>query len=257
MVFSARGGMVSERAPELSIVVPAHNEERRIAATLETYCREFSQSTEIIVVVNGCTDGTLDVVEQAVRTFPSVLKIVNIPEAVGKGGAVRQGFRGAKGVLIGFVDADAATSPQEFRRLVDSIGDDDGVIASRRKRGARVYNRSLWRTFVSTGFAAVTRRLFRLPYDDTQCGAKVFRHQVVTALLPKLQLHDMVFDVELLVLARAAGFRIREEPTVWYDRSSSAFLGRPSQVLRMSVMMFGSLVRLYQRARREHYLETR
>ncbi|MBI4093012.1 MAG: glycosyltransferase [Candidatus Kerfeldbacteria bacterium] len=248
------GGNSPQAAPELSIVVPAHNEEHRIAPTLRTYANHFAKRSEILVVLNGCTDRTLDVVAATSREFP-VIRAINIPEAVGKGGAVREGFRQSRGRLVGFVDADGATTPAEFARLIAMMDGADGLIASRWIDGAKVYHRtSVIRAMASRGFITLTRWLFKLPYHDTQCGAKIFTARFVREVLPRMRINDLTFDVELLLLGRSARFKIREVPTEWYDRSSPVLLGTPGRVFRTSLSMFMSLLSLYRRAVREHLL---
>lgn len=246
-------------SPRISIVIPAHNEERRIGPVLAAYALQFSREPgEIIVVLNGCTDRTIDVVREVQRSFPSAVKILDLPEAIGKGTAVRAGFRQALGAAVGFVDADGSTKPEEFRRLLDALDGYDVVIGSRWMPGAKVFNRtSVLRRLTSKGFLMMTRLLFGLPYHDTQCGAKWFRRAVVAAIAPRMKMKDMTFDVETLILARSSGFRIREVPTVWTDQSSPVLVGTPGRLVQTSVKMFWSLLRLYVRARRERLLSAK
>lgn len=155
----------------LSIIIPAHNEEKRIGETLAAYARFYGRGTEIIVVLNACKDNTLAVVKKGQVAFPFI-KYVDIAEAIGKGGAVREGFKRAKGDLIGFVDADMATSPQEFEKIIKEAEEADGAIASRYAPGASVKRTGL-RKVVSVGLRLSQKLLFNLPYYDTQCGAKI------------------------------------------------------------------------------------
>lgn len=241
--------------PKLTIVLPAHNEEQRIGPTLEKYAQHFSHDTELLVVLNGCRDRTIDVVKKASLDFPGIISIIDIPEAIGKGGAIREGFLRARGDLVGFVDADAATTPEEYERIVRSLDGYDGVVPSRWMRTSTVYNRtSSLRKIAGIGFRTITRFLFKLPYSDTQCGAKVFTRPLVEKVAPKLENRDMTFDVELLVLARSLGFRMREIPTVWTDKSGPVLYGTPSRFLKTSFTMLLSLLRLRRRAAREHLL---
>lgn len=240
---------------QVTIVIPAHNEAQRIGPTLEQYVRRFSKGTELLVVLNGCTDRTIDVVREYSRRFPEAVSFLDIPEAVGKGGAIRAGFMQAKGNLIGFVDADGATAPDEFERIIASLDGYDGVVPSRWLPASTVYRRtSILRKVAGIGFRTITRFLFRLPYSDTQCGAKIFTRSFVQAVAPRLKNRDMTFDVEMLLLARALGFRMREIPTVWTDKSAPVLYGTPGKFLKTSVTMFLSLLRLRRRAVREHLL---
>lgn len=241
-------------APNLTIVLPAHNEEHRIGPTLRDYLAYFNDSqTEFIVVLNGCTDRTAKVVADVQRRMKRTVKVIDVADAIGKGGAVRAGFLAARGRLVGFVDADGATTAEEYERLVQALGTADGVIASRWLPQSRVYNRtSPLRKVTSLGFVVIAKSLFGLPYRDTQCGAKVFRRKVITSIASSLVTQDMAFDVELLVRARAAGFTVKEVPTIWTDQTSSTVPSSPFKLARTSFRILRSLIHLARLSRRQH-----
>jgi len=233
--------------PRTTIVVPAYNEERRIAATLKAYLNGFDASVHCLVVVNNSQDRTLEIVHEVAQRFPGRVTALDIRTATGKGGAIVAGFRQAVGEIIGFVDADGATTPKEFARLLAGLNNPhvDGVIASRWHPQSRVEGRfSLLRRLATVGFRWFTKILFALPYHDTQCGAKVFRRSVITTILPSLRITNMAFDVELLYRARRAGFRVIEQPTVWIDQADSSSLGTWHGLLIESWRMFRALLRL-------------
>lgn len=229
----------------ISIIIPAYNEEKRIGQTLARYLDFFQKDKiEIITVLDGCQDNTIRVVQEYQAKSPEIIKYINIKKRGGKGAATRTGFQNAKGDLIGFVDADGATSPAEFKRLISEIDGADAVIASRWQKGARVENRTTLRKIVSLSFILIVKLLFWLPFADTQCGAKIFKKSVINKILSHLTVNNMVFDVEILYLAKHYGFRIKEIPTVWIDQSSSAFLGSPLSLLWKSLNMFFTLINL-------------
>ncbi|MGH9045988.1 MAG: hypothetical protein ACRDVW_01605, partial [Acidimicrobiales bacterium] len=119
-------------------------------------------------------------------------------------------------------DADCATPPSEFLRLVDAAEETDGAIAIRSHPASVLpVQRSLARRVDSWFFAALTRAVFKLPYSDTQCGAKVMRRHVVQDALPLLSARDFLFDVDLLLIANRLGYRLVEVPTVWLDQPGS------------------------------------
>ncbi len=226
------------KGPEYSVIIPAHNEEFRIRAVLESYAQEFYDS-EIIVVLNGCTDGTLAIVVASAERYSNV-RYLNIPNAVGKGGAVRAGFLLAKAPVVAYVDADGATSPNELRRLFGLLGNDDGVIASRWLRGSTIAAKQpLTRRIVSRVFNVCVRLLFGLPFRDTQCGAKVFRAEVLASNIAAVETSNLAFDVDLLFHLREGGFKVREVPTTWQDQTGSRV-----SVIAASPKMLGSIVRL-------------
>src|SRR6266851_6857074 len=185
----------------IDIVIPAHNEDRRIGRTLWAYRRRLSGSdVRFLVALDGCTDDTYEVVRSHAQDDPRVLAL-RYPK-LGKGGVLSEAFRQCDAPLIGFVDADCATPPGEFVRLAEVATRADGAIASRRHPSAVLAaRRPASRALTSLAFSAGVRRLFRLPYADTQCGAKVFRREVVHGVLPYLSARDFLFDVDLLLTA--------------------------------------------------------
>lgn len=205
----------------LDIVIPAHNEEGRIGRTLAAYRDAFDRAdVRLHVAMDACSDGTAQVVAGHAQQDPRIRRY-HYPK-LGKGGVIAETFRHCQASHIAFVDADCATPPKELARLVTAVADADGAIASRRMPAAVLpRRRPLSRRVTSAGFAFGVRHLFDLPYGDTQCGAKVFTRALVARSLPLLSSRDFVFDVDLLVIARALGARIREVPTVWIDRDGS------------------------------------
>ena len=227
----------------LTIIVPAHNEEKRIGRMLDTYLPFFAgrygNEVEFIVVINGTTDRTEEVVATYQERYPS-LRIVVEPQSIGKGGALMMGFRMARGAWVGFVDADGATPPEAFQALMDGIGDAGGIIASRWCAGAQVSPRQpLDRRIASRIFNWITRLLFGLKLTDTQCGAKLLRREAMLAVLPTLGITQWAFDVDLLFQLRRAGYAIREIPTTWQDVHGSKV-----KVVQASMEMVLALTRL-------------
>jgi glycosyltransferase involved in cell wall biosynthesis len=227
-----------ERPPRFSVIIPAHNEQERIERTLEDYVGVFGDS-EIIVVLNGCTDGTGAVVNRLRESSPNLLTI-EIPDAVGKGGAVRAGFLMARADVVGYVDADGSTPAREMRRLCEAVGDSDGVIGSRWLPGSLVAIRQSWaRRVASRNFNFIVRALFGLGYCDTQCGAKVFRRRALERVMRDVETANLAFDVDLLFTMKRLRMRIREEPTYWIDMQGSRV-----RLASASLHMFAAVVRL-------------
>lgn len=209
----------------LSIVFAAYNEEKRIKRTLSEYCAYFSFA-EIIVVCNGCKDNTVSVVEQLMKRFHNI-KLLVFPEMLGKGGAIIEGLKVARGKIIGFSDADGAYPPSEFEKLLRKIkGGYPVVIASRRikkGKGRKESGESLERSIASRLFNIFVNNLFYLQLTDTQAGAKVFKREVIKRVLPKLKCRGYEFDVELLWKIKVEGYRIKEVPINWTHVSGSRF----------------------------------
>lgn len=215
---------------KVSIIIPAHNEERRIEKNLSDYSEFYENMRkghildyEILVVINASNDKTLEIVKKINKKNPRVVYLDL--EKGGKGYAVIEGFKDAlkrDNYLIGFVDADGATSPEAFYDLIKKINGYGGAIASRYLRGARVHPKpSISRIIVSRIFNALIRAVMFVPYRDTQCGAKLFSSEALKKTLPKLTFTKWAFDVDLLYNIRKQGHTILEVPTAWADKEYS------------------------------------
>ena len=228
--------------PSLLILIPAYNEERRIEPMLRSYAEFFRKNytgpIQLVVVLNGCTDNTLGVVQKVAAEFPTVRALV-FPEAIGKGGALIEGLKLAKqSELIGYVDADGATEPAAYLDLVRKIGTADCIIASRWLPGAVIHqSQQSHRRFASRVFHKIVRILFWMNIYDTQCGAKLMKTQAVERIHDRLSIADMAFDINLLYSLKHAGFKIVEVPTEWTDKvGSKVTLGRTSLTMFLSVV---------------------
>ena len=236
----------------IDIIIPAYNEERRIGRTLEEYAQYFDASMHFLVVLNNCHDNTLRVVHTLQKRFPGRIDYLDIPEAIGKGGAIIRGWQHSQAEIIGFVDADGATSAHEFSRVVKALPGHDGAIASRFLPHAHILERtSLLRTLVSRGTIRLVRLLFGMPYSDTQCGAKLFTNNTVQLALKKMSTTNLLFDIELLWILNLQGCDIVEVPITWVDQPGSAALGSSSKFLRTAFGLLGHLGRL--RLRKDYY----
>jgi len=218
----------------IDIVIPAFNEEARIDRTLRAYRSTIvDPRTRFLVALDLCTDGTADVV-RGHADVDSRVELHEFPK-LGKGGVIMESFRRCDADLVGFVDADCATPPAEFLRLVDAASEADVAIASRSHPASVLpTRRPRSRRVSSWAFARLTRLLFGLPYHDTQCGAKVVRREVIERALPLLSSRDFLFDVDLLLTADRLGYRIVEVPTVWLDQEGSR-LSTGADARRMAI----------------------
>jgi glycosyltransferase involved in cell wall biosynthesis len=230
--------------PSLLLLIPAYNEERRIEPVLRDYGRYFQEhyhgKFQLVVVLNGCKDNTLGVVQRVAEDFPAI-SALEFQEAIGKGGALIEGLRLAPlADLIGYVDADGATPPHAFHDLVKNIGGVDCVIGSRWLPGAVLHvEQSGRRQFASRVFHLVVQCFFLMNIRDTQCGAKVMRREAVERIHSSLRIADMAFDINLLYSLKRAGYHIREVPTEWTDK-----IGSKVTLVGTSLVMFLSVVRI-------------
>jgi glycosyltransferase involved in cell wall biosynthesis len=231
--------------PSLLLLIPAYNEERRIEPVLRDYARYFQDhyhgKFQLVVVLNGCRDNTLGVVQRVAAEFPAI-GVLEFPDPIGKGGALIEGLKLAPlADLIGYVDADGAKPPRAFHDLVKRSGEADCVIGSRWLPGAVLHvEQSGRRQFASRAFHRIVEWFFGMHIKDTQCGAKVMRRSAVERIHSALRIADMAFDINLLYSLTHAGYRVLEVPTEWTDK-----IGSKVTLFRTSLVMFLSVFRIW------------
>lgn len=150
---------------ENSIIIPAYSEEKRIKKVIMNYSNYFKNS-EIIVVCNGCTDSTVEIVNEVMKTSPNI-KLREFKEKLGKGGAVIKGLKVAVGDVVGFIDADDSTSPESYTSLLDMISKGhNGAIGSRKIYGAKISVKQPLRRRISS---RIFKKVFYIKYSQTLC----------------------------------------------------------------------------------------
>lgn len=231
---------------KVAIIIPAHNEEKRIGKTLESHSsyfeairKEGALDYEILVVINNTKDKTESIVKKHAEKNKRV-KYLNLKEG-GKGYAVLEGFKDAlkrENDLIGFVDADLATPSNSLHNLIKGLKDSDGIIASRYLKDSVISpSRTFRRLVIGKGFNLLVRTLFFLPYRDTQCGAKLFTRQATEEITKNVKMSQWAFDVELLYHLYKNKFKIKEAPTIWKEVEGSKInLKKSSAQMLLSII---------------------
>lgn len=216
---------MGEGRPYLSVVVPAYNEQERLAASLpliRDYLSEAGVESEILVVDDGSSDETGRVAREALTGFRS--KVIRNPENRGKGYSVRRAFLEAAGRWALMTDADLSTPIEEHEKLAAAARDADldVVIGSRSVSGSRVeVSQNIVRVSMGKTFNRIMRLMTGLPYHDTQCGFKLMDVKRVRPLFEKMVVDRFAFDVELLYLCHRFGLAVREVPVVWRNSPAS------------------------------------
>ncbi len=240
-------------ANTISVVIPAYNEALRLEPTVRevaAYLRGRAIDFEIIVVDDGSRDGTFDIVQRLGAEIREV-RGIRLPANRGKGCAVRTGVLAAHGARVLFTDADGATPIAELARLEGALDDGaDGAIGSRAGMAhgvqieARLHRRLLGRVFHTLVCLVAVGG-----YHDTQCGFKLFSRAVANDLFSRQRSDGFSFDVELLMLARRLGYRIREVPVNWTHQPGSR-INLVTDSARMALDLFVIRARLL-RSRRQ------
>ena len=209
---------------ELSVVIPAYNEARRIGAPLRQVARSLQAmdlDAEIVLVDDGSDDGTLALVKELAPELPVPLRAIRTARNRGKGHALKVGFAAARGERILFSDADLSTDFACADRLLAALDDAEVAIGSRRVSGASISVRQpALRQALGSVFTALVRAAVA-DVSDATCGFKAFRADAGKDLFARARIHDWSFDAEILFLARRAGHRIVEVPVDWHDEAGT------------------------------------
>jgi dolichyl-phosphate beta-glucosyltransferase len=207
----------------LSLIIPAHNEENRLPDSLSrifAFLEDQTYLSEVIVVENGSSDRTAQVVEALTPSYAN-LRLLREPQR-GKGLAVRRGMLEAAGAYRFICDADLSMPIKEVNRFLPPILTDvDIAIASREAPGAIRYGEPFHRHWFGRVFNLLVRLLAVPGFHDTQCGFKCLRAEVVDDLFRVQRLDGWTFDVELLFIALKRGYRVVEVPIPWYYNPGS------------------------------------
>ena len=204
--------------PFLSIIIPAHNEARRLPPSLEKIDAFLSTQpfdAEVLVVENGSIDDTLGIAESYAEKMPR-LRVLH-EDLRGKGLAVRRGMLAASGEYRFLCDADLSMPIEQITRfLPPELDGFDIAIGSREVAGSVRYDEPWYRHQIGRVFNTMVRWVLLPGLQDTQCGFKCFRGDVAEKIFPLQILTGMSFDAEVLYIARKFGYTIREIPIDWY-----------------------------------------
>lgn len=230
--------MTTPPFPVLSVVIPAYNEEPRIAASvaaIDAFLESRPYPSEVIVVDDGSRDGTPRVLADLQKRHPRLTVLRNEPNR-GKGGSVKRGVLAARGDYVLFTDADLPIPIEEVEALIGWLKQGFGVaIGSKRVPGATavvdqpVYRRIMGRVFNRLVQWATVRGIY-----DTQCGFKCFARDAAHRLFAAQTLEGFCFDVEVLYLAQKWNIGIKEVPIRWSNRDASTSVGIVGDSLKMA-----------------------
>lgn len=243
----------------LSVIVPAYNEEERfpimfnaaISYLLEKKNNDSTFSFEIIVIDDGSTDGTRELVMSYVKDYGSnIVRLCTLSPNQGKGAAIRKGMMRGRGEYLLMVDADGATEITDYDRLFEKLtekvhGSDRGAVAfgsrAHLEKGS-VSTRAWYRTILMKGMHLCVSVLCTRDIKDTQCGFKLFNRRAAKTLFPQMHLQRWGFDIELVQLCRYLDFPVFEVAVNWKEVDGSKLITKKSDVVKASLVMLRDMV---------------
>jgi dolichyl-phosphate beta-glucosyltransferase len=219
--------MLSAAAPRVSVIVPVYNEALRLPAslrTMEAYFSGVAFTYEVLIVVEHSTDGTLELAAQATATQAN-FQVMDNQVHRGKGFAVRSGILGARGEFVFYMDADLSTPLDEITKFLsyfESHPEVHVLLGNRQHTDSHIDRRqSVLRQNMGQLFNRVIRSLAPVDVRDTQCGFKAFRQPAAREIFSRQTIDGFAFDVEVLLLARALGYAVKDLPVRWENSPES------------------------------------
>jgi glycosyltransferase involved in cell wall biosynthesis len=214
----------------LSVIIPAYNEENRILSALKKVKNELAKRDEVIVVADG-----KDKTAKLAKTIKGI-KVLEFKNRLGKGGALKEGVKVAKGNIIVFCDVDYGT--QENVSINNLVKNLDDINIGSRYISTYIKGDSK-RIFFSRGLNFLVRIMFGLHLTDTQCGFKAFRRDVIKKIMPLVKIKGFAYDIEVLWRAKKLGYAIKEVPIRWdYTKETKV------NVLKTSIEIFKDMLKL-------------
>ncbi len=213
---------------KFSILIPVHNEAKRIRRNLEEVKETLDDlgcNYEIIVIDDGSSDNSYQVLEELEKEIPQLI-VKKSSQNFGKGRALKKAFKYASGELIVWMDADLDLHPYQIKTLYDimELNDADIVIGSKMHPNSKV-NYPLTRRIISFGYYFIIRILFDLPCHDTQTGLKLFKRKVIEEVFPRILVKQFAFDLEVLVNAHHLGYKLAEAPIILENKRDYGRIG--------------------------------
>jgi len=234
----------------LSIIIPAYNEEKRLPGTLadiDNYLKKQNYDYEILVVENGSTDKTVEVVKRLSIQIKG-LKLIEGSNKGGKGSAVKRGMLEASGDYRVFTDADNSTTIDQIEKMWPEFkAGFDIVIGSRDIKGAVLNPPQPWlrRIILGDGFRLYRKLVIGLwDLEDTQCGFKGFTKKATEDIFPKSIISHFSFDPEILIIGKRMGYKIKEIPVFWKNDLGSKV--KPSSMINMALDLLKIRLNLFK-----------
>ena len=227
---------------KVSIVLPAYNEAERVERAVEEVRKELSSyyagdEFEIIIAEDGSRDGTDRIAAELAERYENV-RHIHSDERLGRGRALKNAFKEAKGEILAYLDVDLSTDLKHLKELIQAIeGGYDFVTGSRLMQGSRT-ERPLKRDFASKAYNFLVRLFLGSKLHDHQCGFKAFRRGALFEVMEKAKDTHWFWDTEVLVLAQRMGYRVGEIPVRWVGRGETKVRAKDSFYMLLSILKF-------------------
>lgn len=242
-----------EKGVYLSVIIPAYNEEERVAGTIMNISKYLARQdyvSEIIVVNDGSKDKTAEIVSDIKSTVPS-LRLIDNKKNKGKGGVVKQGMLAANGKYRLFVDADNAISIDHLDKFWPYTKEYDVVIGSIEIEGAEKREKyegfsKIYRNVLGKLSKYLIRLLTVWEIHDTQRAFKLFKREAAEKIFPRQTIMRWGFDIEILVIAKKLGYKIKELPVSWLNPPGKVnFMGYINTLKELLQVKFNSITGRY------------
>jgi glycosyltransferase involved in cell wall biosynthesis len=233
---------------KVSIVIPAYNEAEHIVATIEETIKTFNEfgcPWELIVIDDGSSDNTFEVLLELARKYPQQLIVNKNPFNIGKGRAIKKALHYVTGDYVVFLDADLDLHPLQVQTLFDIMRlDNADIVIGSKLHPNSVVEYPLQRRVISFIYYLLIRVLFDLPCHDTQTGIKLFKTEVLRKVFHRILVKKFAFDLEMLVNAYHMGYKIKEAPIVLRSQRRYGRIG-----LGVMIVTFWDTLAIFYRMR--------
>jgi len=231
----------SEKNIDLSIIIPAYNVSKTIEIVLQrlsNVINSLNQSYEFIVVHDGSSDNTFEILNQ-LKSKMNNLQVISYAHNRGKGYAIKKGVLNSSGKNVMYIDGDLDISTKTIPSYLEELEQYDIVFASKKHPSSQI-NASTSRNFLSKCFSTVTKILTNLKFGDTQVGLKMGRGDVFREIFQIMTINEFAFDVELLTIAQERNYKCKDMPIELDLSSSLPFMKR----LILSFKMFRDVLKI-------------